>query len=402
MVNEEDWMDIRTLHKEGHTISAIHRMTGLSRKTIRRTLGQTVPTRYRRVEPPGKLERFKEYARGRWEETALSGVRIFEEISKMGYQGSVQTLRRYLAGFRGDRRREARLTVRFETPPGKQAQADWAYCGKHKDSLGREIAVYAFVMKLSYSRMRFVRFTSSMTTRLLIESQMKAFEYFGGAPEAVLYDNMAQVRLAGGGGLNPLFADFARAFGFEIRTHRVRRPRTKGKVERDVHTVRGSFLNGREFSDFEDLNSQVRAWCDRTNGLVHGTTRRIPFEMLGEEKLRGLVPYRVVERTERRAGYDGFVAYRKSRYSVPPEAAGRAVIVEDDLNRITVRLGDMIVAEHTHSIKPGAEIAHPDHVKAMWRITLDLAARRSPVPNWRLTFRDEVEVRPLSTYEVSL
>lgn len=98
----------------------------------------------------------------------------------------------------------------------------------------------------------------------------------------------------------------------------------------------------------------------------------------------------------------GFVAYRRSKYSVPPEAAGREVIVEDSGRSIAIRLGDMIVAEHDVSTKPGLEIAHPEHVKAMWSLTMALAQRRTPVPSWRLTFQDHVETRPLSAYEAAL
>ena len=43
----------------------------------------------------------------------------------MGYHGSARTLRRYLATLRPQTKRQQKLTVRFETPPGKQAQADW-------------------------------------------------------------------------------------------------------------------------------------------------------------------------------------------------------------------------------------------------------------------------------------
>lgn len=401
MVDQEEWMDARSLWKEGHTIRAICRLTGMSRNTVRGVIRSDGPRAYERKPGVTKLTPFEDYVRGRWEESALSGVRILEEIRGMGYAGSVQTLRRFLSRFRGERRRETRLTVRFETPPGKQAQADWAYCGRFEDAFGRVIPIYAFVVILGYSRMRFVRFTTSMTIPFLIESQMAAFDYFGGAPEEVLYDNMKQVKLAAGQ-FHPLFLDFARTEGFEIRTHRVRRPRTKGKVERSVFFVRDNFLNGRSFRDVDDLNSQALAWADRVNGAVHGTTGRIPMELLPEEKLLKIVPYRVVERTPRRAGFDGFVAYRRSKYSVPPEVAGREVMIEDSGRTIRIRLGDMIVTEHEVAPRPAMEIAHPEHVTAMWSLTLAIANRKSPIPSWKLTFQDEVETRPLSVYEGTL
>jgi len=196
---------------------------------------------------------------------------------------------------------------------------------------------------------------------------------------------MKQVKLAAGQ-FHPLFLDFARTEGFEIRTHRVRRPRTKGKVERSVSFVRDNFLNGRSFRDIDELNSQ--AWADRVNGAANGTTGRIPMELLAEEKLLKVVPYRVVERTPRRAGFDGFVAYRRSKHSVPPEPAGREVMIEDSGRTIRIRLGDMIVTEHEVSPMPAMEIAHPEHVTAMWSLTLAIANRKSPIPSWKLTLYD--------------
>src|SRR5262249_35406080 len=151
----------------------------------------------------------------------------------MGYDGSVVILRRFLATLDDDRRRDRRLTVRFETPPGHQAQADWAYAGRLIDSEGRSRSVYIFTFVLSYSRMLFVRFTTSMNLAALIDCHQRAFDYLGGWPRTILYDNMKQVRL-GPGRLNEAFLDCANHYGFTPKTHRPYRPRTKGKVERAV------------------------------------------------------------------------------------------------------------------------------------------------------------------------
>ena len=87
------------------------------------------------------------------------------------------------------------------------------------------VPVYAFVMVLSFSRMLFVEFTSSMHVSTLIGCHRNAFAMLGGWPHEILYDNMKQVRL-NRETLNPLFADFANHYGFSVKTHRIRRPRT--------------------------------------------------------------------------------------------------------------------------------------------------------------------------------
>jgi len=95
----------------------------------------------------------------------------------MGYAGSISTLRRYLHDLRPEQERERKLTVRFETPAGRQSQADWGYCGRFADAQGRMVPVYAFVMVLGFSRMLYVEFTSSMHLPVLIRCHMHGFEF---------------------------------------------------------------------------------------------------------------------------------------------------------------------------------------------------------------------------------
>lgn len=393
-------MDIRTLRKEGHSIKAIARTTGFSRNTVRRVLRESGPSNYRTPERGSRLDPFKAYVRERYETCGLSAVRILGEIRPMGFQGSVWTLRRYLESLKPEQERLRKLTVRFETPPGKQAQADWAYCGRFPDSFGRLIPVYAFVMVLSFSRMLYAEFTASMKLPWLIRCHLNAFEFFGGWPHEVLYDNMKQVRL-GPSELNPLFLDFARHYDFAVKTHRIRRPRTKGKVERMVHYVKDGFLNGRSFADFTELNAQARHWLTHVaNVRVHATTARPPVELWKDEGLTSvtsLAPYRLYEITPRKAGFDGFVRFEQSRYSIPPEWAGQTVLVGKEGQRIVIRLGDMVVAEHALAPRAGSSVADPLHVQALWKLSLQKT--KTPVPHWEVTFREQVQAAPLAAYQ---
>jgi len=46
----EEWMDIKSLHKESHSIKAIARQTGRSRNTVRRVLREFAPATFHKPE----------------------------------------------------------------------------------------------------------------------------------------------------------------------------------------------------------------------------------------------------------------------------------------------------------------------------------------------------------------
>jgi hypothetical protein len=105
----------------------------------------------------------------------------------------------------------------------------------------------------------------------------------------------------------------------------VRRPRTKGKVERMVYYIKDNFLNGRTFADMSDLRAQAQYWLAHTaNSRVHATTNARPCDLLADEKLCALssvAAYKLAALSERKVDAESFVRPGKSRYSVPPESA---------------------------------------------------------------------------------
>src|SRR5713226_729807 len=401
MLRPEDWMDIGLLHREGHSIKSIARMSGCSRNTVRKVVRQKIPRCASRTVRPSKLDPYKEYVKERFESCRLSAVRIHDEIRSMGYAGSIVILRRYVRSLRPAAERKKKLTVRYETPPGKQAQADWAYCGRFADALGRMTPIYVFVMVLSFSRMLFVRFTRSMKLAELIGCHLEAFAFFGGWPEQFLYDNMKQVRL-GPDEWNPLFLDFVNHYGLVPKTHRIRRPRTKGKVERAVDYVKDNFLNGRTFDGLEDLNAQGRHWLDTTaNVRIHGTTGEQPVVLWQQEGLvpiGSIVPYEIVEYVSRKADWESFVRFDRRRYSVPPAYAGKELLVGRRGEQIVVRSGDCVIAEHRVGPRVGDCVADPNHIAALWTLTLGRTASEI-VPKWDVRFTSSVDARPLSVYQ---
>ena len=393
MIGLETWMDVKDLHRQGLSQRQIAQATGLARNTIAKILTEPAPKPFQKPARKSCLDTYKPYLTQRWKAYHLRAPRLLEEIRAQGYEGSLNLVQRFLKTLKEEQTVRAKATVRFETPPGQQAQADWAHVGEER---GQKI--YAFVMVLSFSRLLYVEFTHSMDTPTLIACHQNAFAFFGGVTSSVLYDNMTQVRLIGGG-WNPLFADFAAHYGFTLKTHQVRRPRTKGKVERMVDYLQGNFLNGRTFAGFDDMAAQGRIWLEGANARLHATTGERPRDLLVKENLASLAtlhPYVLAQRHERKVDAEGFVHLGRARYSVPPQYVGKPVIVVQQEHKIKVRVGDLIVAEHTLA-PPGACVAVKEHVDAMWKETLQRSPQ--PTPQAQFTSAEAVRIPPLSIYE---
>jgi transposase len=130
--------------------------------------------------------------------------------------------------------------VRYDNEPSRQIQVDYAEFRHGK------VTVYAFVAALDFSRRLFVRFVDSLAFESLRDCQVAAFEYFGGVPHEVLYDNVRTVvlqRNAYGAAKHRFYPGLwaiARDYGFTPRLCRPYRARTKGEVERAISYLRTS------------------------------------------------------------------------------------------------------------------------------------------------------------------
>jgi transposase len=413
MLTVEEWMDVKSLARQGHSQREIARLTGHSRNTVAKILTEPAPTPFQQTPRPSKLDPFKPYLERRFAQSALSARRLFDEIRPMGYPGSVDLVGRFLRTLAAPDRARAKATVRFETPPGLQAQVDWAHCGRFPDPDGVPQPIYAFVILLCFSRMLYCEFTASMDLPVLLRCHQNAFAFFGGWTKELLYDNMKQVKLAPGphGAFNPLFLDFVHHYGITPRTCRPYRPRTKGKVERMVGYLRESFLAGRSFTGWEDLNGQGRHWLtDTANVRVHATTGKRPIDLLEAEQLMTLssvAPYRLCQTSLRTVDVEGFVHLEGSRYSTPPEHVGAAVLVEQRETHITIRRGATIIAEHPRAKRRGECVVDRAHVAAFWKLAMPKGTPAEPTSGhlsarrFAVRFTDAVAQTPLSAYEVA-
>jgi len=305
---------LRELHEQGLSISEIAKRPDTTAGQCASISIQIPPVTKSRSPKANKLDNYKDYITQRLNSYPLTASRIYREIQEMGFTGKYTIVKDFVRKIRT--KLGVSAIYRYENKPGKQAQVDWDECG-YIEIDDKTLKPYCFTTILGYSRMRYAEFTLSIDAATLIQCHLNAFNYFGGYPEEILYDNMKQVVLKRASKptdskWNPEFEQFLRHFGFIPRLCRPYRPQTKGKIESTVGFVkRDSFVEG-SFSSFSDLNNQLQMWLRRVNTNSHGTTHEIPVERL---KLEGLspvegVPAYVVNRECTRKSY--LIILRKS------------------------------------------------------------------------------------------
>lgn len=293
MINKEEFTVIHTLHKRGYSIRAISKIVGLDRRTISKRLKEEELQPYKKVEYKSKLDPYKKYILQRVQQASPDKIPssvIYEEIKKYGYDGKIRILQTFLSSLKTSSTPEE--VIRFETKPSYQAQVDWTIIRSGKNP------IYGFVMVLGYSRMAFVYFTDNMKQTTWQECHIKAFEYFGGVPQTLLYDNLKSVVIQrdkygkNQHGFNNDFLEFAKD-NFIPKLCKVYRAKTKGKVERFNLYLKRNFyiplkasLKGSSITiDSTLLNSKIFSWLEMANSRIHDTTKKKPVDMFKEEKI---------------------------------------------------------------------------------------------------------------------
>ena len=402
--------EIYEMKGAGRSIRGIAHELDVSRNTVRRYLKSPEAMRPRPRPPRGsKLDPYAEHIDRRMAE-GLENCRVLDrEVRALGYQGGYSTMVQYVRPRRQHKQPEA--TMRFETAPGEtapgeQAQVDWGslpYIGGD----GKRHRVWVFVMTLGWSRACYVELVRKADTAAFIQCHVNAFEYLGGVPRRCLYDNAKVITLGRDEEKRPVWnrrmLDFALRVGFEARLCQPYRAQTKGKVESGVKYVRRNMWPSLRFTDDADLNRQALKWCDVVaNARVHGTTYRIPWEMLDEERAHfGKLPDRVTLapclREDRKVARDGFVIWEGSRYGVHWKWVGRIVQVGQRQGTLEIWAGDERIAVHPRAQQAGQRFILPGQWAGLprgdGRPLREAVASQIPV--------GEVERRSLDVYELA-
>ena len=383
---------------KGKSAYAIGAELGISKNTAKKYMEQPVrPHGLKGKKKGSKLDPYKPLLNQWLQEGIFNCVVLMERLREKGYDGGMSILKEYVHPYRPAK--SAPAVRRYETPSGKQAQMDWGIC-QYLDQENKLHKVAVFVMILGHSRAKYIEFVKRCDLKSLERCMLNGFRHFGGIPKEVLTDNMKTVvtgREAGKVLWNTQFADFAAEMGFVPKVCQVRRPQTKGKVERLVRYVKENFFPGRSFSDLEDLNRQALEWCRKADSKPHGTTGKIPLQELAAEELLPLPAEEVQNRyrwESRKVTREGLVSFDGVRYGVPWQYSGKEVQIRLNGGQVEIYDGEMLLAKHPVQTRGGNVVWLPGQYQG-------LAERKGIAAPYPAAKQREVqvEIRPLSFYD---
>ena len=400
MVTEPMVEQVLTALGRGESLAGIARAFGLDRKTVR-AWSRRGHYHARVVrDAVSQVDAYRDWLGKRAPEVAYNASVLYRELKAQGFTGSAIIVRRAVRPLRAAAVPSV-ATVRFETPPGAQAQVDF---GQVRVWIGdARVPVQVFVMTLGYSRRCFAVAFPRQRLRDWLAGHELAFQHFGGVTDTVVVDNakaMVYRHTREAITWQSTYADFAGYYGFRPWACAPYRPQTKGKVESGVKYVARNALVGKHFHTLEDLNAWLLEWCVTiADQRVHGTTHEVPARRFATEALTpldGRPPYVWAHVRARRVATDALVSIAGSRYSVPAHLIGTTVTVQEHATEFTIHQGDHLVARHARQGRCQV-VMEPAHYAGLLRVDRTPLSQ-PPQHDPRYVGRGEVTPRDLTVY----
>lgn len=167
----------------GESIREIMGIVKLSRNTVRKYIRSSKPPKFKKRDYQKMLDSYEKEISQMLSNHHL-GTRIYEELLKMGYEGCLSTVHKYISKKREEKKQQEKVSTRVETAPGEQMQYDWK---EWFLKVGEEkIKIYLHEVILSYSRKKFYAWSLSITEEDVIRALVEAMNYFGGAARELL------------------------------------------------------------------------------------------------------------------------------------------------------------------------------------------------------------------------
>lgn len=321
----------------------LSRQYGCDYRTVKRyyELGKLnqLSTKRKTNQRPSKLNPFKGMIDEKLE-LGCSAMAIFKFIEKKGFEGKYSIVRDYCK--KTKRERQHKATIRVEHRPGVAAQVDWKEDMKLISKNGEVFTFNIFLYVLSFSKLKFITVTFDRKQDTLFECLDDAFQYTGGVPREIWFDNMRTVVDQSRSQFsktvfNHKFYEFSKDAGFEPIACRPYRPQTKGIAESLARMMERLRVYNYEFNDGVELVQLVNDFNEELNQEVSQAIDQPPYylwetkekEHLHQLNTNLLTPY-FEDDISRIVSRESMVQFRKCKYSVSPDYIGKEVQIELD------------------------------------------------------------------------
>jgi transposase len=399
MVKVDDYEQVRkAYHIEGLSIREISRQYKHSRRLVRKALEQPIPGKYQLGQPK------KSKVLGQYQQQILdllkesenlprkqryTAHKIYEIVEKEGYTGCEGNIHNFICRTRKKvEAGKAYLPLEFDA--GKDAQVDWGEA--MVIMAGVEVKVQFFVMRLNYSRVRFVKAFPFQKQEAFLDGHESGFHFAGGVPHRIAYDNLKTAVFRVLEGHNRQEQDAFKAFRsyylFDSHYCTPAQGHEKGGVESDVGYVQRNFFSPLPRVDnYDELNQLLLERCKQdVNRHVRG--QEAPVSELWEVDKVHLLPfpkqdYPACETRPVKANPYSQVVFETNRYSVPGTYAGKQLVLRAFPFKIEVLSLDRVITTHPRCFGREQDIFDPLHYLALLEQRPGAFEHALPLRQWR-------------------
>lgn len=396
-------MDVKLMHRQGHSLRHIARVTGMSRVTVRRILSAPTPKGYGpRRQRPSKLDPFVPQLEALVAERPKATASwLHRQLAASGFEGCYEMVKLRMRTRRREERARARACVRFETAPGLESQFDWKGPVKGLIAGAPELGVHFFRFVLAWSRARWTLVVPDLKLPATLAALNWAFGKAGGVTQRLVLDNpkTCVTRPKPHLELHPQFLAFCRHFGCEPDPAWPYHPERKGKTERSLRDLDEEGVLDTTYTNLSELQAAVTAVDEARLERVHTTTGEPPLARLERERAEMIALPAVAFDPRvpeiRRVLSDCTVSLEGARYSVPFAHVGTRVIVKADPlgSELEVFAGVECVARHARAPR-GARVIVEEHVAELRRPRFERLRERASKSQPPAALRETLSVVP--------
>lgn len=291
--------------------------------------------------------------------------RIFERlVAECGFTGGETTVRRLVKELR-EKNQEAFVPLAF--PPGDALQIDWGEATVYLDSMKKTVNL--FCARLCYSDAPIVLAYRRQNEESFLDALVQVFQYFGGVPKRVIFDN-GKVAVKDGFGAHARkqagYAALSAHYGFEAVFCNPASGNEKGLVEGLVGYIRRNVcVPIPKVDTIEELNRMFREKCQQyLSHQIRGKESSVGKMLMQErDKLYPLprYPFDPCKRVTGRVDRFCTVRFDTNNYSVPAAYCGKEVSVRASPETVSFYFGGQCISRHRRCLERKQSIYNLEH-----------------------------------------